>query len=125
MKLPVSSSRHVLVEKILDTAGQKGTGKWTAMSALETGIPLTLIAEAVLARFLSALKDPHPRRIVFLVVSGVAILVALVATYTRGSWVGFACGALWLLRRRWAALFSLLVVATLGSGVDSPTSLQQ
>ncbi len=46
-----------IVEKILDTAGQKGTGKWTAMSALEMGIPLTLIAEAVLARFLSALKD--------------------------------------------------------------------
>jgi 6-phosphogluconate dehydrogenase len=46
-----------LVEKILDTAGQKGTGKWTAISALEMGIPLTLISEAVLARFLSALKD--------------------------------------------------------------------
>jgi len=46
-----------LVEKILDTAGQKGTGKWTAVSALEMGIPLTLIAEAVLARFLSALKE--------------------------------------------------------------------
>jgi len=46
-----------LVEKILDTAGQKGTGKWTAISALEMGIPLTLIAEAVLARFLSALKE--------------------------------------------------------------------
>jgi len=46
-----------VVEKILDTAGQKGTGKWTAMSALEMGIPLTLIAEAVLARCLSALKD--------------------------------------------------------------------
>jgi len=46
-----------LVEKVLDTAGQKGTGKWTAISALEMGIPLTLIAEAVLARFLSALKD--------------------------------------------------------------------
>jgi 6-phosphogluconate dehydrogenase len=46
-----------VVEKILDTAGQKGTGKWTAISALETGIPLTLIAEAVLARFLSALKE--------------------------------------------------------------------
>ena len=45
-----------LLEKILDTAGQKGTGKWTAVSALEMGIPLTLIAEAVLARFLSALK---------------------------------------------------------------------
>jgi 6-phosphogluconate dehydrogenase len=46
-----------VVEKILDTAGQKGTGKWTAISALEMGIPLTLIGEAVLARFLSALKD--------------------------------------------------------------------
>ena len=46
-----------LVEKILDTAGQKGTGKWTTVSALDMGIPLTLISEAVLARFLSALKD--------------------------------------------------------------------
>jgi 6-phosphogluconate dehydrogenase len=46
-----------LVEKILDTAGQKGTGKWTASSALDMGIPLTLIAEAVLSRFLSALKE--------------------------------------------------------------------
>ncbi|HUW08793.1 MAG TPA: decarboxylating NADP(+)-dependent phosphogluconate dehydrogenase, partial [Anaerolineae bacterium] len=46
-----------IVEKILDTAGQKGTGKWTAVSALDMGIPLTLIGEAVLARFLSALKD--------------------------------------------------------------------
>jgi len=46
-----------LVERILDTAGQKGTGKWTAISALSMGIPLTLISEAVLARFLSALKQ--------------------------------------------------------------------
>lgn len=46
-----------LVEKILDTAGQKGTGKWTAVNALESGIPLTLIGEAVFARFLSARKD--------------------------------------------------------------------
>ncbi len=46
-----------VLEKILDSAGQKGTGKWTAVSALDMGIPLTLIAEAVLARFLSALKD--------------------------------------------------------------------
>jgi 6-phosphogluconate dehydrogenase len=45
-----------VIDKILDTAGQKGTGKWTAISALEMGIPLTLISEAVLARFLSALK---------------------------------------------------------------------
>lgn len=46
-----------LVEKILDTAGQKGTGKWTAVTALDQGIPLTLIGEAVFSRFLSALKD--------------------------------------------------------------------
>ncbi|MDQ3397750.1 MAG: decarboxylating NADP(+)-dependent phosphogluconate dehydrogenase [Deinococcota bacterium] len=46
-----------LVEKILDSAGQKGTGKWTAVSALELGIPLTLIGEAVFARFLSSLKE--------------------------------------------------------------------
>ncbi|MFN2233642.1 MAG: decarboxylating NADP(+)-dependent phosphogluconate dehydrogenase, partial [Anaerolineales bacterium] len=46
-----------LVEKILDSAGQKGTGRWTAISALDLGIPLSLIAEAVLARSLSALKD--------------------------------------------------------------------
>lgn len=46
-----------MVRKILDTAGQKGTGKWTAVTALEEGTPLTLIGEAVFARFLSALKD--------------------------------------------------------------------
>ena len=46
-----------LVEKILDTAGQKGTGKWTAVSALDLGIPLTLIGESVFARCLSAQKD--------------------------------------------------------------------
>ncbi len=46
-----------LVDKILDTAGQKGTGKWTSVSALDSGIPLTLISEAVWARCLSAMKD--------------------------------------------------------------------
>ncbi len=46
-----------LVDKILDTAGQKGTGKWTGINALENGIPLTLIGEAVFARYLSALKE--------------------------------------------------------------------
>lgn len=45
------------IDYILDTAGQKGTGKWTAVSALDMGIPLTLINEAVLSRFLSALKN--------------------------------------------------------------------
>ena len=46
-----------LVDKILDTAEQKGTGKWTGISALDMGIPLTMIVEAVLGRALSALKD--------------------------------------------------------------------
>jgi len=46
-----------LLEKILDSAGQKGTGRWTAINALEAGVPLTMIAEAVMARTLSALKE--------------------------------------------------------------------
>jgi len=46
-----------IVDKILDSAGQKGTGKWTAFAALNQGTPLTLIGEAVFARFLSAQKD--------------------------------------------------------------------
>ena len=46
-----------LVEKIKDSAGQKGTGKWTAISALDFGMPVTLIGESVFARCLSSLKD--------------------------------------------------------------------
>ncbi|MEK7412764.1 MAG: decarboxylating NADP(+)-dependent phosphogluconate dehydrogenase, partial [Planctomycetota bacterium] len=46
-----------LVEKILDAAGQKGTGKWTTVSSLDLGVPVTLISEAVFSRCLSALKD--------------------------------------------------------------------
>ena len=46
-----------MVDKILDTAGQKGTGKWTGISALDLGTPVTLIGEAVFARALSALKS--------------------------------------------------------------------
>jgi 6-phosphogluconate dehydrogenase len=46
-----------LVDKILDTAGQKGTGKWTVISALDLGQPVTLIGESVFSRCLSALKD--------------------------------------------------------------------
>lgn len=46
-----------LVEKILDTAGQKGTGKWTGMESLDESVPLTLITEAVYSRCLSAMKD--------------------------------------------------------------------
>lgn len=50
-----------LVEKIRDTAGQKGTGKWTGIDSLDRGIPVTLIGEAVYARCLSALKDERVR----------------------------------------------------------------
>jgi 6-phosphogluconate dehydrogenase len=46
-----------MVDKILDTAGQKGTGKWTGINALDLGMPVTLIGEAVFARSLSALKE--------------------------------------------------------------------
>ena len=45
------------MDKILDTAGQKGTGKWTVINSQELGIPITLMAEAVYARCVSALKD--------------------------------------------------------------------
>ena len=48
---------EIVVDKILDTAGQKGTGKWTAVSALDEGVPLTLIGEAVFSRCLSAMKN--------------------------------------------------------------------
>ncbi|MBQ7037452.1 MAG: decarboxylating NADP(+)-dependent phosphogluconate dehydrogenase [Clostridia bacterium] len=46
-----------IVDKILDTAGQKGTGKWTGIAALDEGVPLTLIGEAVFSRCLSAIKE--------------------------------------------------------------------
>ena len=54
-----------LVEHILDTAGQKGTGKWTATAALDEGVPLTLISEAVFSRCLSAMKDERVTAAVF------------------------------------------------------------
>jgi 6-phosphogluconate dehydrogenase len=52
-----NSHGEYLVDRILDAAGQKGTGKWTGIEALELGVPLTLIVEAVFARSLSAFKD--------------------------------------------------------------------
>ncbi|CAG4961981.1 unnamed protein product [Parnassius apollo] len=55
------SDDEYLLPKIRDAAGQKGTGKWTVNSALEYGVPVTLIAEAVFARCLSALKDERSK----------------------------------------------------------------
>jgi len=55
------SDGEPVVNKILDKAGQKGTGKWTAIAALDAGMPVTLIGEAVFARCLSAIKDERVR----------------------------------------------------------------
>ncbi|TMW51433.1 hypothetical protein DOY81_003500, partial [Sarcophaga bullata] len=55
--LKYKDEKGYLLERIRDTAGQKGTGKWTAIAALQYGIPVTLIGEAVFSRCLSALKD--------------------------------------------------------------------
>jgi 6-phosphogluconate dehydrogenase len=88
-----------LVDKILDTAGQKGTGKWTGISALDLGIPLTMIVEAVLGRSLSALKEervaaaqvlsgPRPRfagdRAAFVDDLREAVYASKVISYTQG-----------------------------------------
>jgi 6-phosphogluconate dehydrogenase len=88
-----------LVDKILDAAGQKGTGKWTGISALDQGIPLTMIVEAVLSRSLSALKEervaaarilrgPNPRiagdRKPLLADLREAVYAAKIISYTQG-----------------------------------------
>ncbi len=88
-----------LVDKILDAAGQKGTGKWTAVAALDNGIPLTLIGEAVFARALSALKEermaaapvlgsPIPRytgdRAAFIADLSAALFASKIVSYTQG-----------------------------------------
>lgn len=88
-----------LVEKILDTAGQKGTGKWTSVTALDLGIPLTLISEAVFARCLSAIKEerveaskvlkgPKPSfrgdRMPFLVDLEKALYASKIVSYAQG-----------------------------------------
>ena len=88
-----------LVDKILDTAEQKGTGKWTGISSLDMGIPLTMIVEAVLGRALSALKDervaasralsgPKPRitgdRKAFIGDLEAAVYASKLISYTQG-----------------------------------------
>jgi 6-phosphogluconate dehydrogenase len=72
-----------LVSKILDTAGQKGTGKWTGISALDLGVPLTLIGEAVFARVLSSLKEERTRASAILGPSRVRQLNGAQADYVQ------------------------------------------
>jgi len=88
-----------LLDKILDKAGQKGTGKWTVMTALDVGVPLTLITESVFARVLSSMKDervlaskilagPKPNfsddRKTFINELGKALYAAKIISYTQG-----------------------------------------
>jgi 6-phosphogluconate dehydrogenase len=71
---------EAVIDTILDTAGQKGTGKWTAISALEMGIPLTLITEAVLARFLQFAGD----KAAFVQDLHDALYASKIMSYTQG-----------------------------------------
>ncbi len=88
-----------LVDKILDTAGQKGTGKWTSVASLDLGIPLTMISEAVYGRCLSAAKEdrveaskilqgPRPKFIgdkkTFLNDLAKALYASKIVSYTQG-----------------------------------------
>jgi len=89
-----------VVDIILDCAGQKGTGKWTVNAALDVGMPLTMIGEAVFARCLSACKDdrvaaskilPGPTEVVFkgdrkafLHALSLAVLASKLVSYTQG-----------------------------------------
>ena len=88
-----------VVGPILEKAGQKGTGKWTGINALELGIPLTLIGEAVFARCLSALKEERvnaahilsgptittlPDKEHWITALGEALLAAKIISYTQG-----------------------------------------
>jgi O-antigen ligase len=74
---------------------------------------LMVVGLLALGQLLSALKAPSTRRVLFLSGSGAVIVAALLGTYTRGSWIGFVVGALWLLRKRWTSLLSLAVVGFL------------
>jgi 6-phosphogluconate dehydrogenase len=72
-----------LLEKILDTAGQKGTGKWTAVESLDLGMPVTLIGEAVYARCLSSLKDERTRASSILAIENLAGFKGDAAVYAE------------------------------------------
>src|SRR5262249_25388742 len=92
-------TKKPLVDAILDKAGQKGTGKWTVDSATENGVPLTLIAEAVFARCLSAQKDERvaaekvlkgpetqtlPDRAAFIADVEMALYASKICSYAQG-----------------------------------------
>ncbi len=82
---------------------------------------LMVVSIVILGELLAALKDPHPRRILFLSGSGLLTVAALLGTYTRGSWIGFAFGTLFLLRKRRLALGLLAVGAVLVYALGPPS----
>ncbi len=96
--LAFEENGEYVVDHVLDKAGQKGTGKWTGISALDLGVPLTLIGEAVFARCLSALKDerlvaatvlsgPTPSHLAqeeWVPRLGKALYAAKIVSYTQG-----------------------------------------
>jgi len=97
--LAFQDDKGFVVDRIMDKAGQKGTGKWTGINALELGIPLTLIGEAVFARALSAIKEervqasdvlhgPDDKRTLavdaWIEPLGQALLAAKIISYTQG-----------------------------------------
>jgi O-antigen ligase len=81
---------------------------------------LMVVGLLIVAQLLVATKDPHTRRLVFLGVSGVLVIGALLGTYTRGSWIGFAAGLVLLLRKRWALLLGALIVGFLFLALGPP-----
>jgi len=81
---------------------------------------LMIVGLLVTGELLSALKDPRRRRLAFLGVSTALIGGALLATYTRGSWIGFAAGLLLLLRKRVAVLAGVLLVGVLLVALGPP-----
>ncbi len=81
---------------------------------------LMVVGLLAVSELVAALKDPHPRRVTFLAGAMTLVFVALLATYTRGSWIGFAAGALWLLRRHWAVLGGIVVAAGLFFALGPP-----
>ncbi len=93
---------HSLIDKILDVAGQKGTGKWTVVNSLDIGTPATVIAEAVFARSLSAryeerqqasqilgskIRAPHEKKEEFVQDLEKALYAAKIISYAQGFWL--------------------------------------
>lgn len=82
---------------------------------------LMIVGLLCVSQLLSASKDPHLRRVLFLGASTLLVVGALLATYTRGSWVGFAVGMVLLLRKRWAILLGVVIVGAVVVLLGPPT----